>query len=153
MTKRMIYKTLFLIFALTGAASVWAIAREPSGSLIINVDLVSSNLWRSSKFGSGPAVQPSIGFTSGGLTMGIWGSVCVSEDEAAETDLFLSYQQDPVTIGTTGYYYPVNSFINGGNHAFELNGKFESGILSLSANCILNEGPGQKAVTSILKPV
>lgn len=140
----MIHKTLFLICTLTGMAISCATAQEPSGSFTANVDLVSSYLWRGSKFGSGPAVQPSIGFTSGGLTLGVWGSVCFSEDEAAETDLFLSYQHGPVTIGTTGYYYPVGSFFNNRNHAYELNGKFESGILSLSANCILNEGAGAK---------
>jgi hypothetical protein len=144
MTKQMIHKTLFLMCLVSGIVVFRANAQEPSGPFTANVDIVSSYLWRGSKFGSGPAFQPSIGFTTGGLTMGIWGSVCVSEDEAAETDIFLSYQHGPVTIGTTGYYYPVSNFFNTENHAFELNSKFESGIFSLSANCILNEGAGAK---------
>jgi hypothetical protein len=144
MKNRVVYRSVLLILFLEEICILRAGAREPAEPVTTGIDFVSNYIWRGSKFGSGPAVQPFVEYAAGGLSVGAWGSCCISEDEAAEADLYLSYQRGPVTIGTTAYYFPENSFFKARNHAFELNSRFESGIFSLSANCVLNEGAGSQ---------
>ncbi len=55
---------------------------ESPGNFSVSADLVSSYVWRGSKFGKGPAIQPTVKFTSGGFTLGAWGSTCFSDPEA-----------------------------------------------------------------------
>lgn len=47
-------------------------AQEAKWSL--GADFVSSYVWRGSKFGTGPAIQPNISFNTGGFSIGGWGS-------------------------------------------------------------------------------
>jgi len=69
------------------------------------LDIYSSYIWRGSKFGSGPAFQPGVSFTTGGFTIGAWGSVSASTDEGFEMDLYSSYAIGGLTIGLTDYYF------------------------------------------------
>jgi hypothetical protein len=119
-------------------------AQESKCSVTAGADLVSNYIWRGSKFGKGPAIQPGIKLNAGGFTLGAWGSYCLSDEEAPEADLYTSYSFGPVSIGLSGYYFPGSDFFKTENHAFEINGGLKQGILSLSANWILNEGAGSK---------
>ena len=111
------------------------------------LDIFSSYIWRGSKFGSGPAFQPTIEFSAGDFVVGAWGSVNASTDEAAEVDLYLKYGFDfGLTVGLTDYYFPGTEFFDfsteTGSHAFELNVGYEIDNFALSANYFINETGG-----------
>ena len=77
----------------------------------IGLDIYSSYVWRGIKFGTGPAFQPTVEFSAGGFALGVWGSYCVSDDEAAEADLYASYGFDlgenaSLSLTVTDYYFP-----------------------------------------------
>ena len=121
-------------------------AQEESGSKFnVSAGLYSSYVWRGSKLGQGPAFQPSIDFSDGGLTIGVWGSV--DAGGYAEADPYISYSFPfGLTLGITDYYLPdlplSETSIVSGSHALELNCGFEQGGFSLGANYIVNEAGG-----------
>ncbi len=124
-------------------------------SFTAGADIYSNYVWRGSKLGTGPAFQPTVKFTAGGFTAGVWGSFDALG--YAEVDPYISYSF-PVgfSLGFTDYYYPFHSDSTGtvvgssffdtdkatSFHAFELNASYTKGGLSLSANYILNEAAG-----------
>ena len=143
---------LAVVVALTSFATIVpSIAQDDSSgpSFTTGADIYSNYIWRGTKFGTGPAFQPTVKFTSGGLTIGCWGSF----DAAgySEADMYLSYSL-PVglSLGLTDYYYPGLDYFDysdtTGSHAFEINLGFAKGGLSLSANYILNEAGGAASV-------
>jgi len=74
------------------------------------LDIYSSYIWRGSKFGSGPAFQPGVEFSAGGLAIGAWGSVSSSDVEAFEADLYVGYSFDlgegsSLSFTFTDYYF------------------------------------------------
>ncbi|HPR33261.1 MAG TPA: hypothetical protein PLK12_14270 [Prolixibacteraceae bacterium] len=119
------------------------------GQFDTGMDLYSSYVWRGSRFGTGPAVQPWLSYTAGGFSVGGWGSVNIggwdgtyetSDDgtlsylspEAYEMDVYLSYSFDfGLGITVTDYYFGGPWFDFGGNHYFEPTLSFETGNLSL----------------------
>ena len=111
----------------------------------VAADIYSNYIWRGTKYGQGPAVQPSVRFITGGLTVGVWGSFDASG--YAEADPYISYSL-PVgfSLGLTDYYYPGLKVFDisdtTGSHAFEINAGFVKGGLSLSANYVLNQAGG-----------
>jgi hypothetical protein len=117
---------------------------DPSSPFSVGGDLVSSYLWRGTKFGTGPAIQPYVELGLGNFSIGGWGSYCFTSDEAAEADLYFSYGFDfGLSIGLTDYYFPGTPYFDysteTGSHAFEINLGYEIGGLSLGANYFLNE--------------
>ncbi len=134
---------LFLI----AATRVKAQEEETGPSFNTGADVVSNYIWRGTKFGVGPAIQPSVSFTAGNFEIGAWGSYCFTSSEAAEADLYASYSFPfGLSLGVTDYYYPGLMYFDysdtTGSHAFEINAGFAVGGLSLSANYILNEAGG-----------
>lgn len=111
----------------------------------VAADLYSNYIWRGTKYGQGPAVQPSVKFVTGGLTVGVWGSFDASG--YAEADPYINYAfKSGLSFGLTDYYYPRLSLYEisdtSGSHALELNGGFTKGGLSLAANYIMNQAGG-----------
>jgi hypothetical protein len=109
----------------------------------VGADLVSSYLWRGTKFGTGPAIQPYLELALGNFSIGGWGSYSFTSDEAAEADLYLSYGFDfGLSIGLTDYYFPGTKYFDysadSGSHAFEINLGYEIKGFSIAANYILN---------------
>jgi len=107
-------------------------------------DLVSSYIWRSTKFGTGPAIQPYLSYAVGGFEIGGWGSYCFTDNEAAEADLYLSYGFDfGLSIGLTDYYFPGTQYFDysteSGSHAFEINLGYEIKGFSIAANYVMNQ--------------
>lgn len=117
---------------------------EKASPFSVGADFYSNYVWRGTRFGNGPAFQPSIKYTIGGLTAGIWGSFDASGYQ--EADPFISYSLPfGLSLGITDYYY-CGDFTElsdtAGNHAFEGNLGYTIGGLSLSANYIFNEAGG-----------
>jgi hypothetical protein len=135
-----------LLAAIVGLASVFSSSMKAqvdstSSPFSVGADFYSSYLWRGSQFGTGPAFQPSVKFTSGGLTAGVWGSFDAAGYK--EVDPYISYSLPMgLSLGITDYYYGGDISKTdkvGGSHAFEGNLGFAKGSLSLSANYIFNE--------------
>jgi len=111
----------------------------------IGFDFYSSFVWRGSSFGKGPHLQPVLEFTTGGLTMGVWGSF--DFNGYSEADPHISYTFPfGLSLGLTDYYYTGLPFFEtspyNGSHAFEINCNYSTGGLGLSTNYILNEAGG-----------
>lgn len=118
-------KITLIVFALLAICSLNVNAQEES-SWSTGTDLVSGYVWRGTKFGSGPALQPGVSFSTGGLTLGAWGSYCFSTNEAAEADLYASYgfdlgENSSLTFTVTDYYFPGagSMYFDGDSHYFE----------------------------------
>ena len=119
---------------------------EESSPFDVGADLVSSYVWRGTKYGTGPAIQPYLSFTAGGFEIGGWGNYCFTSNEGAEADIYLSYGFDfGLSIGVTDYYFPGSSYLDwsdtSGAHGFELNLGYEIKGFSASANYMFNEAP------------
>jgi len=102
------------------------------------VDIYSSYIWRGSKFGSGPALQPYVELGAGGLAVGAWGSVNSSTDEALEMDLYLGYSFDfGLSVTLTDYYFGGDWTAYSMNHYLEPSIGFETGGFSAMAAFML----------------
>lgn len=115
---------------------------EGSEKFSTGADIYSSYVWRGTKYGKGPAIQPKLEFKTGPFTAGAWGSFDISGYQ--ETDLYFSFSLPAgIILGMYDYYYPDLDYFEfsdtAGSHAFEINLGFTKGGLSLSANYILNE--------------
>jgi uncharacterized protein (TIGR02001 family) len=76
-----------------------------------SADVVSSYVWRGT-LQSGVAVQPTFDFTTGGFSIGAWGSTALSELSGSlmqEADLYAKYTFGfGLSAGLTDYYYSGN---------------------------------------------
>jgi len=111
----------------------------------VGADLYSNYIWRGTKYGKGPSVQPTVKYFNGGLTVGVWGSFDASG--YAETDPYISYTLPAgLSFGLTDYYYPGLPVFDvsdtAGSHALEINAGFARGGLTLAANYIVNQAGG-----------
>lgn len=127
---------------------VWAQEGE-NQKFSVYADLFSNYIWRGSKLGTGPAFQPSVNFSEGGLTIGVWGSF--DANGYSEADPYISFSFPfGLSIGLTDYYLPDLPFFETskdlGSHALELNGSYTKGGFSISANYIINEAGGIASV-------
>jgi len=118
---------------------------EESSPFNAGADFYSSYIWRGTKLGTGPAVQPVLEFSSGFFTTGAWGSFDFSGYQ--EVDLYLSFSlPSGFSVGITDYYSPDLRYFDysaaSGSHAFELNLAFSGEKLSFEADYILNEAGG-----------
>lgn len=138
----------FIIASLIYIGTLSLQAQENNGaSFDAGADMVSNYIWRGTKFGTGPAVQPFVEFSAGNFSVGSWGSFGVTDNEAAEADLYFSYSFDfGLSLGMTDYYYPgtpyrdfIGTTDTTGSHGFEINAGYEISGFSISANYMLNK--------------
>lgn len=115
---------------------------EEGSGFQVNMDLVSSYIWRGVRQGNGPAFQPSVEFTTGGFTLGAWGSYYFADPNHTEADLYATFTLGSFTLGLMDYYYSGTEWWNTANHAYELYGGLAPGRWELSVNAILNDGAG-----------
>lgn len=131
-----------ILAGLTTTFNVYGQQEENNSNLSVNADLYSNYIWRGSRFGTGPQVQPSVKYTNGGLTIGVWGSFDFSGYSEADPYLSFSFPFG-LSLGLTDYYYPGLALFDAseesGSHALELNAGYTYKILSLSGNYILNQ--------------
>jgi hypothetical protein len=118
---------------------------DEAGPFTTGADFYSSFIWRGTKNGSGPAIQPVLEYTSGSFTTGAWGSFDFRSYQ--EVDLYLSFSlPSGFSLGITDYYTPDLKYFDysraSGSHAFELTLGYSKNNLDLEANYILNEAGG-----------
>ncbi|MCB8998810.1 MAG: hypothetical protein H6540_01910 [Bacteroidales bacterium] len=153
-TKLFTVSMLILFMMVISFSSLSAQEEEKESPFSVGADIVSSYVWRGSKIGNGPNIQPALSFSSGGFTIGSWGSYSFLDfGDVSETDLYASYGFDfGLSLGLTDYYYQGSKFFDytdsTGSHAFEINLGYALNDLSISANYILNDasqgGPANK---------
>lgn len=123
-------------------------AQEESGSTFdVGAELVSNYIWRGTKFGTGPAVQPFIEFIAGNFAVGSWGSFGITDNESPESDLYISYEFDfGLSLGLTDYYFPGTEYFDystaTGAHGLEVNLAYEIKGISIGSNYMINEAGG-----------
>ena len=100
--------------------------------LKFGTDIYSRYIWRGVDFGDAPSFQPTLYYTTGGLTIGAWGAYSFPGNPVnyAENDLYASYAISTEKAGTfnllfTDYYFPSAGIKfsdfekNGGAHTME----------------------------------
>ena len=70
----------------------------------VGADLVSGYIWRGQNLG-GISVQPSLGISYKGLSLGAWGSVGIESKDAKEFDLTLGYSIGGFSVSITDYWF------------------------------------------------
>ncbi len=135
----------FVVLMLLTTIGAQAQEEESVSKFSVGTDFYTNYIWRGSKLGQGPALQPTVKLVAGGLTVGVWGSFDASG--YAEVDPYIAYALPfGLSLGITDYYYPglplFETSDTAGSHALELNANFSKGGLSLSANYIVNEAGG-----------
>jgi len=141
----LIFTLVTILFSVKVTAQDEPATDESDSPFSVGVDVVTNYIWRGSKFGSGPALQPSIKYTIGGFSAGIWGSFDASGYQ--EADPFISYTAPfGLTLSVNDYYYPELDLFDvsdtSGSHGLELIGAYEFKGLSLTVGYIVNEAPG-----------
>jgi hypothetical protein len=152
--KLSVYHFLTLLFFIP--LGIFAQEEEKASKFSVGADFYSNYIWRGTKFGSGPAFQPSVKFSASGLTVGVWGSFDASG--YTETDPYISYSFPfGLSLGVTDYYYPTHyvdsmDSYQGSDffdfdketsyHVIELNAGYTYKGLAVSANYIINESGG-----------
>lgn len=131
-----------MIVALSlSSAGVKAQDETPKGpQFTAGADIYSNYIWRGTKYGKGPAFQPTVKMTAGGFTAGVWGSFDASG--YSETDPYLSYSFPfGLSVGITSYYYPMlgGAFLADSSNGNEINLGFAKSGFSLSGNYMLNK--------------
>ena len=122
-------------------------AQEEESKWNAGLDIYSSYIWRGLKFGTGAAFQPSVDFTTGGFTIGAWGSYSTGSEEAPEADLFAGYsfnlgENASLGVTVTDYYFPGTQYFDGDSHYIEPMLSLGLGNLSLmGAYMIYNAAP------------
>ncbi|MFV0267465.1 MAG: hypothetical protein ACK5HT_10065, partial [Draconibacterium sp.] len=101
---------------------------------------------------------PYVEFSVAGCALGAWGSYCVSDNEAAEADLYASYGFDlgenaSLSLTITDYYFPgttsePTSWTDGDNHYFEPMVGLGLGPVSLTAAYMFYDGAGKNGDAS-----
>lgn len=140
---------MLVVFAFLAAGTPAFSQEEDSSPFSVVADFYSSFIWRGSKYGTGPAIQPSVEYSSRGFTAGVWGSFDFRGYQ--ETDLYFSFELPAgFNIGITDYYFPDLRFFDfsreTGSHALEINLGIKTGSLSLSGNYIINEAGGAGSI-------
>jgi len=153
-TKLFSKNTLILLMTVLTTVSLYAQEDEKKSPFSLGADVVSSYVWRGSKIGTGPNIQPWLKFSTGGFTLGAWGSSSFHFDtDIAEMDLYTSYAFGfGLTVGLTDYYYQNSPYFqysgDTSSHAFEINASYTIKNLSIAANYVINDaslgGPANK---------
>ena len=107
--------------------------------LSVGSDFVSRYVWRGTDFGNSPSLQPTVAFSTGGLTIGFWGAYATN-DKYQETDFYGGYSFDlnnsgSLYLGYTDYMFPgagfdISNFNNyddpngPGSHYIEINASY-----------------------------
>lgn len=145
MEKTKMFFTALIILVILSTIGVTAQEAQQKSKFTVGADLYSNYIFRGTRFGQGPSVQPAVKYINGGFTAGVWGSF--DANGYSETDPYISYAFPfGLSLGLTDYYYPGLEVFDlskaEGSQALEINSGFTKGGLTLSANYIINEAGG-----------
>jgi hypothetical protein len=145
MKKRGLFFMVLVVLMIITTTQLRAQEETKSSNFSVGADLCSNYVWRGTKLGTGPSVQPTVKFNKGALTLGVWGAF--DARGYAEVDPYLSIALPAgFSVGLTDYYYPGLEVFEvsdtAGSHALEINAGFATGGLTLNANYIVNEAGG-----------
>lgn len=145
---------LVILMIVFSSISLYAQEEEKGSPFSLGADVVSSYVWRGSKVGTGPNIQPWMKFATGGFTLGAWGSSSFHDfGDVAEIDIYTSYTFGfGLTLGLTDYYYQGTPYFryetDSASHAIEVNLSYAIKSFSIAANYIINDasngGPANK---------
>ncbi len=118
---------------------------EKGSSWSASADAVSSYIWRGTRQGRGPHLQPMVEYSSGSFTGGVWGTFDFHGYK--EADLYLALDLPAgFSIGLQDYWiadYRWTDFsAESGGHALEASVGYDSENVSFFAGYILNEAGG-----------
>lgn len=108
MRKKLLHFKMTLILTLISMCAT-ATEKDSTGAKLefsAGADIVSSYIFRGSRI-SGVSIQPNIGLSYNGFSLGGWGSTDL-RNEMNELDWILSYGKNGFTIGVTDYFGPYN---------------------------------------------
>ena len=77
----------------------------------VGADLVSGYIWRGQDLG-GVSIQPSLGITYKGFSLGAWGSVGFESTDTKEFDLTLGYSTGGFSVSVTDYWFNTQTATN-----------------------------------------
>jgi hypothetical protein len=98
---------LFLLaFAITFAQEEKEETKKDT--LTIGVDLMSRYIFRGTELGgASPSIQPSLEYSRGKFTVGLWGAYSTNPTGSQEADLYVSYAiTKNIGITVTDYFFP-----------------------------------------------
>ena len=154
-------KRLCLAVLLIGGSAT-AEAQENNIETTVEADIVSQYIWRGQDVGD-VSLQPNLGISYKGLSLGAWGSVGLTDpDDTKEFDLTLAYSLGGLNIGVTDYWFNEGLDPRGRyfmyeahktNHVFEANIGYDFGPLAFQwyTNFAGNDGAnknGKRAYSS-----
>jgi len=145
-----VFLVVTIICAGFGLSPSLAEEPEPSVTLSVGADVVSSYLWRGQECG-GFSVQPSatVTFNKAGISIGAWASAELfekGEDVLNMTEFDLSLTWNPIealTVGVTDYYFHTDGYFGSWNfsscssHTLEANLAYDFGPLALAWNTVV----------------
>ena len=98
--KKTIFTVVMAVFMAIGAYAQFS----------ISTDVVSRYVWRGTQF-SASAIQPGIGYSTGGFSAGAWGSYDLVDGMGTELDLYAGYDFDfGLGLIVTDYFFPMDPF-------------------------------------------
>ncbi|MBR5069656.1 MAG: hypothetical protein IKX25_09700 [Bacteroidales bacterium] len=145
-----VFVVVTIVCAGFGLSPSFAEEPEPSVTLSVGADVVSSYLWRGQECG-GFSVQPSatVTFNKAGISIGAWASAELfekGEDALNMTEFDLSLAWNPIealTVGVTDYYFHTDGYFGTWNfsscssHTLEANLAYDFGPLALAWNTVV----------------
>ena len=129
---------IIVALLLTGFAPSAMLAQDKVEASV-GADLVSGYIWRGQDLG-GVSIQPSLGITYKGFSLGAWGSVGFESTDTKEFDLTLDYWFDKTYTGDVDEYgkeiYTTNKYFQYGAystaHVFEAQVGYDFGPLAVN---------------------
>jgi len=101
----------------------------------VGADLVSGYIWRGQDLG-GASIQPSLGITYKGFSLGAWGSVGLESTDTKEFDLTLGYSTGGFSVSVTDYWFNTDKYFKYGAHStahvFEAQVGYDFGPLAVN---------------------
>ena len=94
---------IIVALLLTGFAPSAMLAQDKVEASV-GADLVSGYIWRGQDLG-GVSIQPSLGITYKGFSLGAWGSVGFESTDTKEFDLTLGYSTGGFSVSVTDYWF------------------------------------------------
>lgn len=142
-TKTATFTSLFTAALLVANVSMAKAEGESQVETSVGVDIVSQYIWRGTDCG-GISIQPALGVSYGGLSLGAWGSW--DGGDIREVDFTLGYAAGPLSVAVTDYWInssevPYFKYKKDETaHIFEGTVGLDLGIISLSWNtCFAGE--------------